>query len=88
MKMTSRTFFYLKIVSNSNLSQFLRMALASTDCCAVAADGDDVYVGGYIQSKDFKKEGAAVIWIDGEMTLFTEKVGIEVGGLMLRTGTG
>lgn len=33
MKMTRRTFFYLKIVSNSNLSQFLRMALASADCC-------------------------------------------------------
>ena len=99
----------------------------------VAADGDDVYVGGYIQSKDFKKEGAAVIWkngvlqkltgdgvlakvnkiviedghvyaagayrdavnggnwqgaiwIDGEMTLFTEKVGIEVGGLYVKDG--
>ena len=33
MKMTSRTFFCLKIVSNSNLSQFPRMALASADCC-------------------------------------------------------
>ena len=99
----------------------------------IAADGDDVYVGGYIQSKDFKKEGAAVIWkngqeqkltgdgvlakvnkiviedghvyaagayrdavnggnwqgaiwIDGKMTLFTEKVGIEVGGLYVKDG--
>ena len=39
----------------------------STDALAycIAADGDDVYVGGYIQSKDFKKEGAAVIWKNG-----------------------
>ena len=35
MKMTRRTFFYLKIVSNSNLSQLLRVALTSTDCCWV-----------------------------------------------------
>lgn len=39
----------------------------STDALAycIAADGDDVYVGGYIQSADFKKEGAAVIWKNG-----------------------
>ena len=107
----------------------------STDALAycIAADGDDVYVGGYIQSKDFKKEGAAVIWkngvaqkltgdgilakvnkiviedghvyaagayrdvlngttwqgalwIDGELTLFTEPASVEVGGLYVKDG--
>ncbi len=107
----------------------------STDALAycIAVDGDDVYVGGYIQSADFKREGAAVIWkngvaqkltsdgvlakvnkiqiedghiyaagayknvadgtswqgaiwIDGELTLFTDPASVEVGGLYVKDG--
>ena len=75
-----------QIPTYPNSYEWRWLQLIVADCCTVAADGDDVYVGGYIQSKDFKKEGAAVIWIDGEMTLFTEKVGIEVGGLYVKDG--
>lgn len=61
----------------------------STDALAycIAADGDDVYVGGYIQSKDFKKEGAAVIWKNGVAQKLTD-VGVlaKVNRIVIENG--
>lgn len=46
----------------------------STDALAycIAADGDDVYVGGYIQSAENSKAGSAVIWKNGVAQNLTE----------------
>ena len=48
-------------------SQKVELTDGSSDALAycIAADGDDVYVGGYIQDAVNLKEGAAVIWKNG-----------------------
>ncbi len=48
-------------------SQKVELTDGSTDALAycIASDGDDVYVGGYIQDANNKREGAAVIWKNG-----------------------